>query len=350
MPDIHAGSGSVIGTTVELGDKVIPNVIGVDIGCGMLSCKIDIKNIDFKSLDEYINKNIPSGFSINNSIKSMNLVLMQDIIDTCEDIHLDTDRVLKSIGTLGGGNHFIEVGKDEEGFLWITIHSGSRNFGLQIAKYHQKKAEGLTRKGFYDIKSIPPKDRQNFKSALKSKNDNAPKGMEYLIGESATLYFKHMKVAQRYASTNRDIMMLGILEFLNCQTLEDIESVHNYIDFYDNVIRKGAISAKENELVVIPWNMRDGLIIGKGKGNPDWNFSAPHGAGRNMSRTKAKENIRLEEFQESMKGIYSSSIVPSTIDESPMAYKDHKEVEKYLSESVDIIHRVKPEYSFKDVK
>ena len=324
MPDIHAGAGAVIGTTVELSDKVIPNVIGVDIGCGMLSCKLGRKDIDFSSLDHFIRHNIPSGFSINSCSQLKDQELRTNTIDVCKRIGITTDRAIKSVGSLGGGNHFIEIGRDEERNLWLTIHSGSRNFGLQIAKHHQETAKKIMEG---DIK---------FK-----------KGMEYLSGKSAREYFYDMSVAQSYAMKNREIMSQKILEFLGCEPLEIVISVHNYIDFSDRIIRKGAISAHKDQLVVIPWNMRDGLIIGRGKGNPDWNFSAPHGAGRSMSRSKAKAQLNLGDFKSSMKGIFTSCVNKTTIDESPMAYKDHSLIEKYLSETVDIIHRVKPEYNFK---
>lgn len=347
MPDIHAGSGAVIGTTVELSDKVIPNVIGVDIGCGMLSYKLDTKNIDFKELDAFIKNNIPSGFNMNNKKQNIGATLESDIKEVCEIIGIDNSRALMSVGSLGGGNHFIEIGKDEENNLWLTIHSGSRNFGLQVAKYHQKIAEKNKKNPPVDLSTIPPKERQEFKRQLKDSEIKIPKGMEYLTGDYAINYTNHMQVAQKYATRSRTIMASNIVKFLKCNVVQSIESVHNYIDFKDNIIRKGAISANKDELVIIPWNMRDGLIIGKGKGNPDWNNSAPHGAGRTMSRSQAKKEVDIEEFKDSMKDIYSSCVSESTLDESPMAYKDHNEVEKYLSESVEILHRVRPVYNFK---
>ncbi len=343
MPDIHAGAGAVIGTTVELSDKIIPNVIGVDIGCGMLSYKLDIKEIDFQLLDVFIKNNIPSGFSTNNKKQFMGTDLELDIKEVCQIIGIDNSRALLSVGSLGGGNHFIEIGKDEEDYLWLTIHSGSRNFGLQVAKYHQNIAV-KNKSNDIDISLIPPKEREEF---INRNKVSIPKGMEYLTGESAEEYIRHMKVAQRYATRSREIMADNIVSFLQCNVLESIESVHNYIDFKDKVIRKGAISAHKDELVVIPWNMRDGLIIGKGKGNSDWNNSAPHGAGRVMSRSEAKQQIDIKEFGDSMKDVYSSCVSKDTLDESPMAYKDHTEIEKYLSESVEILHRVKPVYNFK---
>lgn len=346
MPDIHAGAGAVIGTTVELGSKVIPNVIGVDIGCGMLSVDIGPKEIDLILLDEYITNNIPCGFKANESVQDYETSLKESVVNICAMIGIESNKSLMSVGSLGGGNHFIELGKDERGHVWVTIHSGSRNFGLQVAKYYQKIASSK-KEAKADLSKIPPEERERYKKITKGKGYKVPKGMEYLEGEDLEEYLGCMKVAQEYASTSREIMIDKIVGFLGSQYLEIIESVHNYIDIENGIIRKGAISADLGEKVIIPWNMRDGLIIGLGKGNPDWNFSAPHGAGRNMSRSKAKEMIGIEEFEESMKGIYSSSVCKSTIDESPMAYKDYKEIEGYLEETVEIIHRVKPIYNFK---
>ncbi len=345
MPDIHAGSGAVIGTTVELSEKVIPNVIGVDIGCGMLSYRLSNETIDYKELDEFIHKNIPAGFNINSKISFDNELLKNDIIETCKDIGLDNNRALLSVGSLGGGNHFIEIGRDQFGALWLTLHSGSRNFGLQVAKYHQGIAKKRMKNPIIDISSIPPKERQAFKRNQKS--IKVKSGMEYLVGDDLDLYIQHMDIAQDYAITNRQIMANKIVQFLNSDVNDIVSSVHNYIDFNDKIIRKGAISAHKGETVVIPWNMRDGLIIGKGKGNPDWNYSAPHGAGRLMSRTKAKEIVEIEDFKDSMKNVYSSCVSESTLDESPMAYKDHSEIESKLHDTVEILYRVKPEYNFK---
>ena len=347
MPDIHKGAGAVIGTTVELGDFVIPNTIGVDIGCGMSSCMIGDIDINFKALDRHIKQNIPSGFSTNNSQQNVSSSLEVDVKKVCKKIGISNERALLSLGTLGSGNHFIEVGVDENNDKWITVHSGSRNFGLQIAKYHQKVAEKLLHSPSIDITTLPKEDRESYKKIMANKRSKIPKGMEYLHGDHAEKYFEHMDVAQRYASSSRQIMLTSIIKYLKVDKWKYCESVHNYIDFEAKMIRKGAISAKKGELVIIPWNMRDGLIIGEGKGNPDWNFSAPHGAGRIMSRSKAKEAITLEEFKTSMEGIHSSCVEKSTIDESPMAYKDPASIEENLVDSVEVKLRVKPLYNFK---
>lgn len=359
MPDIHAGSGAVIGTTVELGSKVIPNIVGVDIGCGMLSYKLDTKIMHLDLVDDFIHNNIPSGFNINKQTQELGK-LEQKIIDVSKEIGIQPMRALRSVGSLGGGNHFIEIGQDEEGSLWLTIHSGSRNFGLQIAKYHQKIAENYSLASISEdelkaqIEDIKKKysgkriatEIEKLKKRSKVRKHKRT-GLEYLEGPLAEDYIRHMKVAQEYASLNRKIMADKIVAFLQCNVIEKIESVHNYIDFSDNIVRKGAISAHEDKKVIIPWNMRDGLIIGKGKGNPDWNFSAPHGAGRVMSRSKAKDSIKLKDFKDSMQEVYTSCVSKDTIDESPMAYKDHTEIELYLEETVEIIYRVKPIYNFK---
>lgn len=358
MPDIHAGAGTVIGTTVVLGDKVIPNVVGVDLSCGIMSVKLPVKELDLPLLDKVIHEVVPCGFDIHEYPVSYEMGcfkrFLESIDGVCSEIGIDPNRVKRSIGTLGGGNHFIEVGKDESGSLWLTVHTGSRNFGLQIAKYHQNIAVENLKASKVDLSNIPPKEREAY--LKRQQKECVPKGMEYLEGRAAQKYLDHVKVAQEFADWNRVEIITNILNGLedvpslgcgDMDVVESVESVHNYIDLDAGIIRKGAISAKKDELVVIPWNMRDGLIIGKGKGNPDWNYSAPHGAGRNFSRTQARKAITLEEFKESMAGIYSTSVVESTIDESPMAYKSSEDIEKYLEESVEIIHRVKPIYSFK---
>ena len=347
MPDIHAGMGAVIGTTVELSDKVIPNVIGVDIGCGMLSVKLKRKEIDYSVLDDFIRKNIPSGHSIHKTAQSMDVELEEKTRETCGIIGINPHRPIQSMGTLGGGNHFIEVGRDEVGDLWLTIHSGSRNFGLQIATYYQNLAKKELSRPRIDLSSVPPEEREAYRLSAGKEYEDIKKGMEFLCGDSAKDYFRAMSVAQEYALANRAAMGSKILDCLKCDTEEEVISVHNYIDFNDRIIRKGAISAHQGESVVIPWNMRDGLIIGRGRGNADWNNSAPHGAGRQMSRTRAREELSLDEFRSTMEGIYTSCVHKSTLDESPMAYKDHSEIERYLRDSVEVVHRVKPVYNFK---
>jgi RNA-splicing ligase RtcB len=328
MPDVHAGAGAVIGFTSSIGEKVIPNVIGVDIGCGVYSCNIGKVDLDFNRVDEVIRNNIPSGFSVRSKLAQRYVLdraikdvsaLVQKIDRVVYDTKQDLDRVMCSLGTLGGGNHFIEIGEDEEGNRWLTIHTGSRNFGLKIANFHQ--------------------------SIAKSRN---PYGdLSYLVGEDAEAYYQDMKVAQEFAEANRKIIALTICKELGVLIKETVESVHNYINFSQGIVRKGAISAANGEKVIIPWNMRDGLIIGVGKGNEDWNCSAPHGAGRVMGRGEAKRTLDVELFKKSMEGVWTSCVSESTLDESPFVYKEASVIEALLEPTVEVIHRVKPLYNFK---
>jgi tRNA-splicing ligase RtcB (3'-phosphate/5'-hydroxy nucleic acid ligase) len=319
MPDVHAGAGCVIGYTATLTDRMVPQIVGVDIGCGVLAAKLeDNVEIDYQTLDDVIRKHVPSGHNVCDTRTH----LMDEVIEgICDRMEQDFNRVMCSIGSLGGGNHFIEVAEDENKNKWLLIHSGSRNFGLKIANWHQKKANKVCR--------------------------DYTAGLAYLTGDDALDYYTDMDVAQTYARGNRLSMLTTILKHMNLGYVKNIESVHNYIDFKDNVVRKGAISAHKDELVIIPFNMRDGSIIGVGKGNDDWNNSAPHGAGRVMSRRKAKENIDLEDFKETMKGVWSSCISKATLDEAPMAYKKADHIVKYLEPTVEIKHRLIPVYNFK---
>lgn len=362
MPDVHQGMGCVIGFTADMGDKVIPNIVGVDIGCGVLTVELRDMNIDLPKLDRFIRNNIPSGRNVHSSRKYE--------FDRLQELHIlrdlrNTKRIERSIGTLGGGNHFIEVGVDENGDKYLTIHSGSRNLGLQVAQFYQKRAVDLcSGKGEYFkrkdeiIESYKKQGRKKeIKNALnrlkkeyKGLKPKYPKDLCYLTGEFRDQYLHDMKICQEYASLNREIMAEIILSKLYGRTLEDFEyfeTVHNYINFKDNIIRKGAISSYEGEKLLIPINMRDGSIIGIGKGNPDWNYSAPHGAGRLMSRTEAKKELTMDAFEKSMEGIYSTSVSKATLDESPDAYKPMEEIMENMKETVEVIHRVKPIYNFK---
>tara|TARA_Y100000310_G_scaffold262389_1_gene272032 strand:+ start:1417 stop:2565 length:1149 start_codon:yes stop_codon:yes gene_type:complete len=337
MPDAHAGAGCVIGYTSTLTDKVVCNLVGVDIGCGVTAWKLNKKKeeIDFSVFDNLVRHVIPSGRNVRNdaykAYDTFNIMPNAKLFETCFDRiakicakqNQDHGRVLKSIGTLGGGNHFIEIDEDDNGYCWLVVHSGSRNFGLKIANWHQKIAN--------------------------KRHGDKMGGLAWLEGEDKDNYLEDMKVAQNYAHLNRKVIgELLIKEYFNFYTTE-IESVHNYIDFDDKIIRKGAISANEYEKVIIPLNMADGVIIGTGKGNQDWNNSAPHGAGRTMSRTVAKEKVSLEDFRKRMDeaGVWSTCIHKSTIDESPMAYKKPEHIIEYLKETVDIETQMKPIYNFK---
>ncbi len=338
MPDVHAGLGCVIGYTAYLGDMVIPNLIGVDIGCGVLAfCfkGLDLGKSDFVEIDNIIRKNIPSGTKVRGSFSksvyevSKRLGLDFDKFEKkleriAKKTNQDINYVLNSIGTLGSGNHFIEIDKSDKNICFV-VHSGSRNFGLSIANYHQKKAKKVCR-------------------------DNVPKGMEYLVGIDAKEYMEDMKTAQIFAKLNRYTILHTIIkEFVGSLNFETIESVHNYINFDDKIVRKGAISAHKGERVIIPLNMAEGVVVGIGKGNNDWNMSAPHGAGRLMSRKQAEKSLSLNEFKNSMKSVFSTCVNKKTIDESPMAYKDKDYILNKLKENVDVLYIAKPIYNFKAV-
>lgn len=327
MPDVHQGIGCVIGFTADMGDKVIPNIVGVDIGCGILSVELGNMDIDLASLDNIIYSKIPSG----NKVHSKELYRFDQLEELyCYGDLKELKRIKRSIGSLGGGNHFIELTVDEDNNKYLTIHSGSRNLGKQVALIYQKLAVNLC--------------TSHEKTAI------IPKELCYLTGTYRERYLNDMKICQEYASLNRKVMAEIILTSLFKKSLEEFnyfETIHNYIDFRDNIIRKGAISAYDGEKVIIPINMRDGSIIAIGKGNPDWNYSAPHGAGRIMSRNMAKDELSLEEFKKTMEGIYSTSISKSTLDEAPFAYKPMEEIIENIKDSVEIAHIIKPIYNFK---
>lgn len=362
MPDVHQGMGCVIGFTADMGEKVIPNIVGVDLGCGMLTVELGKLDIDFPTLDKIIKEKVPSGKNVHESRKYN--------FDKLEELHVfrelkDTKRIERSIGTLGSGNHFIEVASDSKDNKYLVIHSGSRNLGLQVAQYYQRLAVDLCsgKEEFFIkrdelIKTYKEQGRRNdIKSALKvlekeykDLEPKYPKDLCYLTGEYRDQYLHDMRICQEYASINRKIMADIIVSNLFRKDLEEFshfETVHNYINFKDNIIRKGAIAAYEGERVLIPINMRDGSIIGIGKGNPDWNYSAPHGAGRILSRTQAKEQLSLENFKQSMEGIYSTSVSEKTLDESPFAYKSIEDIIDTIDETVEIVDIIKPIYNFK---
>lgn len=348
MPDTHAGSGCVIGTTMTIKDKIVPNLVGVDIGCGMHAVKLKEKEIDLSALDEVIEKYIPSGTNIHELM--MSSYDLDDIIAP-----IDKERARRSIGTLGGGNHFIEVNKDSEGYLWLVIHTGSRHLGIEICKYYQDLAY-KTLKGRGDvvkdvIERLKAEGRQreieSAIKAIKEKEITIPRDLCYLEGDNFRNYIHDMNLAQKYALTNRMSIADEIMRLLFLHEEERFDTIHNYIDIDNMILRKGAISAQVGEKVIIPMNMRDGSLICVGKGNPDWNYSAPHGAGRVMSRSKAKETINMHDFKESMKDIYSTSVVESTIDEAPMVYKPMNEIIANIKDTVDVIDIIKPIYNFK---
>lgn len=354
MPDVHAGSGCVIGFTGDLGDKVIPNIVGVDIGCGVRVVELAKVDINLKDLDEYIKTNIPSGLTVNSTIqKEFDLKQLY-----CYDELQNVNRLELSCGSLGGGNHFIEVDVDEKDNKYLVIHTGSRNLGLQVAKIYQEKAIAYCHNGALKglieelIKDYKAKGKQSeLSSAIKElreqhKEYTTPKELCFLEGKGKDDYLHDMKICQEFAVLNRETIAKKIVKFLNVIPKAQFESVHNYIDD-TNMVRKGAISAHKGDKVIIPLNMRDGSIIGIGKGNQDWNESAPHGAGRIMSRSEAKQTLQLDDFIRVMSGIYTTTATIETIDESPMAYKNANDIISKIGETVDVINVIKPIYNFK---
>ncbi|MCI8670264.1 MAG: RtcB family protein [Lachnospiraceae bacterium] len=362
MPDVHTGNGCVIGFTANLGDMVIPNIVGVDIGCGMLTVELGKETIDFEELDTIIRTHVPSGKQVHPG-RTIRFPELQDL--TCYRALKDTKRIQRSIGTLGGGNHFIEVDRDGEGNQYLVIHTGSRNLGKQVAEYHQNMAYEILRgkdilfqeqnRIIAEYKAAGRKNEiqtaiKELKSRFEAKDIDIPKDLCYLTGTYRDDYLADMKICQRFASINRFTIADTILKHLRNKELEEVpyfETIHNYIDHDSNIVRKGAVSAKEGEKLLIPINMRDGSLICVGKGNEDWNCSAPHGAGRLYSRSAAKENFTVEEFEKEMKGIYTTSIHASTLDECPMAYKNMADIVNNITPTADIIKIIKPVYNFK---
>ncbi len=333
MPDTHAGKGSVIGFTMPLGDKIVPNVVGVDIGCGVLSLCLGAIHPDLQELDDYILQHIPYGFKVRKEahpLLSQYPDLMRDLHRVCEHTSQDAGRVQCSLGTLGGGNHFIELGRDSSGDTWLTIHSGSRHFGLSVAEYYQARA----------VEHLPATWKQS-------------KDLAWLTESTGALdYLRDMRCAQVYAELNREIMATDICTFLgrDSQSLDRVHSVHNFIDFEDHIIRKGAIRASGDTMLVIPFNMRDGLILGRGRSGSTWNYSAPHGAGRLLSRRQARERLDLDRARQDMKqaGVFTRSLNKNSLDEAAGAYKDKAMIIDALKDVVEITDWVRPVYNFKD--
>ena len=357
MPDVHTGAGCTIGTTMSIIDKAVPNVVGVDIGCGMYTTKLKEKDIDLEALDRVCHK-IPSGKHVWEGKKEK-----FDISElTCFRALKETRWIARSLGTLGGGNHFIEVDKGADGSLYLVIHSGSRNLGKQVAEYHQQMAVDLMKgkeeyflKRDEIIKTYKEQGRKSeIQSALKAlaaeykaEELKVPEALCWLHGKFLDDYIHDVKICQAYAKRNRELMTEIILEEMGLTAEEQFHTVHNYIDTDEMILRKGAIAAHKGEKVLIPINMRDGSVLAYGKGNPEWNMSAPHGAGRVMSRTKAKATICLSDFEKAMEGIYTTSVCEATIDESPMAYKSLDDIIDVIEDAVDVIEVIKPVYNFK---
>lgn len=349
MPDAHAGKGCVVGTTMTISNKVTPNLVGVDIGCGMLTVELKDSIIDFSKLDKVISNKIPSGFSVHDRAKSS-----FDFSNLRCSNHVDLKRALLSIGSLGGGNHFIEVDYSEKTHkYYLVIHSGSRKLGGDVCKYYQdlafQKVNEMKKVKEELIKKLKSEGREKeIDSQLKLIiKPSANKDLAFLSGSDFDDYLNDMALVQKFAVLNRKTMADIIIKEMGFNESERFETIHNYIDFKRMILRKGAVSAEYGEKLLIPINMRDGSLICVGKGNEDWNFSAPHGAGRLMSRSKAKELINLEEYKLSMNGIYSTSVCQSTLDEAPQAYKPMEEIVQAIEPTVDIIDIIKPEYNFK---
>ncbi len=357
MPDVHAGKGCTIGTTMTVTDKVCPNIVGVDIGCGMYTVKLADKALDFGRIDEAAHF-IPSGKNVwAGRVERFDLTVLR-----CYRALRDTRRLERSLGTLGGGNHFIEVEVAKDGTYYLVIHSGSRNLGKQVAEYYQQLAVDLHmgKEEYFKqrdalIAEYKAQDRRKeIQPALKALKRNfetqaldAPEDLCWLYGSFLEDYLHDVEICQRFARRNREKMAEILLERTGMTAAKSFHTIHNYIDTGEMILRKGAIAAHAGEKVLIPINMRDGSVIAMGKGNPDWNYSAPHGAGRLMSRSKAKETLSLEEYKETMKGIYTTSVNEWTLDEAPMAYKSIDDIIDVIAESVDIIDIMKPVYNFK---
>ena len=369
MPDVHAGAGCVIGFTADLGDKVIPNIVGVDIGCGMLTVELgeitnryntkNVTEIDFEKLDNAIREHVPSGFNVHTG-RVMRFPKLQQL--HCYRELKDTKRFERSIGTLGGGNHFIEIDEGSDGKKYLVIHTGSRNLGKQVADYYQNLAVELM-EGKDKLYAMQEQLIANYKAQGRKKEIqdaikelhrnfnpnplNIPKDLCYLTGKYREQYLHDMTICQEFAKINRVNISLAIMDAMGWVPLSTFETIHNYIEFETNMVRKGAISAKAGERLLIPINMRDGCILGVGKGNEDWNCSAPHGAGRIMSRHKAREVVSLDAFKEAMDGIFTTSVSSETIDEAPMVYKPMDEIVENIKDTVDILEIIKPVYNFK---
>lgn len=346
MPDCHGSGDCIVGTTMTISDKVNPSHIGVDIGCGVLAITFKKKQINFKELDDFIKKNIPSGKEINQVAEICNLTWLDEVIDR---LSLDASRVYRSIGTLGGGNHYIEIGESGDTYC-LSIHTGSRGFGALVARHYiglSNSKERYNEELRELIENTEPKLREKAIIEFKEKKN---KEIGYLTGSLMDQYLKDQWICCIYAEINRQTIANKILDFLGVHKDEinyEISSMHNYINSRDHILRKGAISAHMYEHVVIPLNMRDGVVVGVGYGHVDWNYSAPHGSGRVSSRSEARNNITLDEFRNSMDGVYSSCVDNERIDESPMAYKNSQMIIDALSETVEVMNIFKTVYNFK---
>ena len=357
MPDVHAGAGCTVGTTMTVTDKACPNIVGVDIGCGMYTVHLQETDIDFERMDRAAHM-IPSGMNVWDGRKAhFDLTQL-----TCYRSLKDAGRMERSLGTLGGGNHFIEVDRASDGSFYLVIHSGSRNLGKQVAEWHQNRAVDLHmgKDAFFRERDeiIRTYKEQGRRSEIQQKLKEMERAFEgqvlsvppdicWLTGTYLADYLHDVEICQRFARVNRELMAEILLRETGLTAVDAFHTIHNYIDTDEMILRKGAIAAHAGERVLIPINMRDGSVLAVGKGNPEWNFSAPHGAGRLMSRSEAREKLRMEDFTASMEGVYTTSVKPETIDESPMAYKSLKDIVDVIRDTVDIVEIIRPVYNFK---
>ena len=322
MPDIHPGKVAPIGLSMTVTDKVIPQLLGVDIGCGMTCVKLNKNNAEFQEMDKVIQKNVPSGFTIRKVPHHMAEEFSYEDLHCIR--HINQDKADRSLGTLGGGNHFIELDKGTDGSLYLVVHTGSRHLGEEVAEYYTKLAN----------------------TCLKEQGKEIPYYMSYLEGENKKAYMEDVQIIQRYAALNRQVIVREILKGMKWKAVEQFSVAHNYLDA-SGILRKGSISAQKGEKVVIPANMKEGIILGIGKGNAEWNYSAPHGSGRRMKREDVKNQYTVSEFKKEMKGIYSTCVGAETLDEAPFAYRSITEIAEQIKDTVEITEICKPVYNFK---
>lgn len=322
MPDIHPGKVGPIGLTMAVTDKVIPQLLGVDIGCGMTCVKLNKERAEFQKLDRVIQENVPSGFSVRKNAHHMAEEFSYEELHCIN--HINVERAGKSLGSLGGGNHFIELDRGEDNSMYLTVHTGSRHLGEEVAEYYTKLANRF----------------------LKEQGKEVPYYMSYLEGRNKTDYLEDLQIIQRYAEWNRQIIVKEILKGMKWKAVEQFSVAHNYLDT-EGILRKGAISARNGERVIIPINMKEGIILGIGKGNAEWNESAPHGSGRRLKREEVKNQYTVSEFKKEMKGIYSSCVGADTLDEAPFAYRSITEIAEQIKDTVDITNQLIPIYNFK---
>ncbi|RKJ07161.1 RNA-splicing ligase RtcB [bacterium D16-54] len=357
MPDVHAGAGCTIGTTMTIRDAVAPNLVGVDIGCGMETIRIKNRHIELEKLDKLILEKIPSGYEVRKKPHSLCEQIDLEQLRCKKEARLDLRRAALSLGTLGGGNHFIEADQDQEGKLYLVVHSGSRHLGLEVAQYYQEQAyrelNGNTKKdekaliATYRAQGREKEIERALKALKKQIKTSVPKSLAYCTGALMEDYIHDMKLVQQFAMLNRKAMMDELIRGMKLKVEEEFTTIHNYIDTDAGILRKGAVSAKKGEKLLIPINMRDGSLLCVGKGNEEWNFSAPHGAGRLMSRAQAKKTWTVSEFKKQMKGIYTTSVNGATLDECPMAYKGMEDIVRNIGDTAEIVKVIRPVYNFK---